>query len=69
MNKTMLGYILLTVAIFLGIVEHGQYCEILNKVGVSQCPTPIMHSVGAIVVFALAVLMSQYEHLTYLLPK
>jgi glucan phosphoethanolaminetransferase (alkaline phosphatase superfamily) len=69
MNKNIIGYLLVVLALFLGIIPHGKYCELLSKVNVKQCPSTEMASVFAFVVFALAVLMCQYDQLSKFLPN
>lgn len=65
-NKKLIGIVLAVLALFLGILPHSEYCLALGKVSIDNCPTPIVSSVLAVVVFAIAVFVSQYDELSYL---
>jgi hypothetical protein len=64
MNKKLIGVILVILALFLGIVPHDQYCNALSKIHIDNCPTAMVAGVSAVVVFAIAVYMCQYDEFT-----
>ena len=62
MLKNLVVSVLAVAAIFFGLLPHSVHCNVLKSV-VKNCPSHTVHLVSGVVLFVLAVVVAQWDHL------
>ena len=62
MLKNLVVSVLTVAAIFFGLLPHSVHCNVLKSV-VKNCPSHNVHVVSGLVLFVLAVVVAQWNHL------
>jgi hypothetical protein len=49
-------------ALFWGLAPHSMHCDFVQKLGVKDCPSHMVHLVFGIICFVIAVVLMQYDY-------
>ena len=69
MLKLIIGIFFVINALFWGLAEHKNHCNLVSKLGIEDCPPHFIHLLMGILSYFVALGIFQYDYLVNFVKK